>query len=136
MLQCPSQEKRRQALLGSNLPRNILVSDAPGASLGDRLIGHRSHAFVNPYAVRPSETHPNSRLNPNTTGDKLSLSPWPLLLLSQNRFDLVDLDATFEVIPAEPDFALVFVVGVVLEPAVYYGVENLVAGPIVELQDE
>ena len=31
MLQCLCQEKRRQALLGSNPPRNILVSDAPKA---------------------------------------------------------------------------------------------------------
>ena len=31
LLQCPCQEKRRQALRGSNLPRNLLVSDAPTA---------------------------------------------------------------------------------------------------------
>ena len=30
-LQCPCQEKRKQARRGSNLPRNILVSDAPQA---------------------------------------------------------------------------------------------------------
>ena len=59
-----------------------------------------------------------------------------MLLLPQNRFDLVDLGAAFEVVFAEPDFALVFVVGVVLEPAVFHGIENLWAGPIVELQHE
>ncbi len=59
-----------------------------------------------------------------------------LFELPQRCFDLVDLDSAFEVILAKPDFALAFVVWVVLESAVLHCIENLLAGPIVELQDE
>ena len=55
------REKRRQALLGSNLPREISVSDAPMACLAlvgasrqgplFLLIGHRSDASENPRCL-------------------------------------------------------------------------------------
>ena len=62
LVQFPGREKRRQALLGSNLPRDISVSDAPMACLalvgtsrqGPLFfhIGHRSYASENPLRCR------------------------------------------------------------------------------------